>query len=280
MERVNILIVGAGVIGLAVARSISEEFEDVVLVEKEKTFGRHTSSRNSEVIHSGIYYPTDSLKAQLCVKGNQKLYKYAEENNIPFNNCGKLIVANNDDELSILNELKIQGEINGVSGLQLVDEDKCKNTEPQIAAKYALEVPSTGIIDSHKLMQRLEIEAKQNDVFILYDMEVISIKTVEKGYRVNFSNGEVFEAKTIINCAGLHSDKIAEMVGVNIERDNLRIHWCKGEYYKSSKIKNINHLIYPVPDPKGVFLGIHLTINLQTKLTDFLHSRRFINNKY
>jgi len=262
MERVNILIVGAGVIGLAVARSISEEYEDVVLVEKEKTFGRHTSSRNSEVIHSGIYYPKDSLKAQLCVIGNKKLYRYAEEYNIPFCNCGKLVIANNDNELSILKELKIKGEINGILGLQIIDSNECKNTEPQIAAKYALKIPSTGIIDSHKLMQKLEIDAKHNCAFILYDMEVNSIKAVEEGYLVNFSNGEVFEAKTLINCAGLYSDKIAEMVGINIEKNDLALHWCKGEYYKSSKIKNINHLIYPVPDSKGIFLGIHLTINL------------------
>jgi len=136
MERVNILIVGAGVIGLAVARSISEEYEDVILVEKENTFGRHTSSRNSEVIHSGIYYPKDSLKAQLCVKGNQKIYRYAMDNKIPFKNCGKLVVANNDHELSILNELMIKGETNGVSGLQIIDEKKCRNIEPNITAKY------------------------------------------------------------------------------------------------------------------------------------------------
>jgi len=263
MERVNILIIGAGVIGLAVARSISKEYEDVVLVEKEKTFGMHTSSRNSEVIHSGIYYPKDSLKALLCVKGNQMLYSYAEANYIPYRNCGKLVVAHNDDELSILNELKNQGEANCVSGLKLIAEDTCKNIEPQITAKYALEVPSTGIIDSHKLMYKLEIDAKHNDTFILYDMEVVSIETTPEGYLIKFSNGEIFEAKTLINCAGLYSDAIAEMVGVNIEENDLTLHWCKGEYYKSSKIKNIKHLVYPVPDPKGVFLGIHLTINLQ-----------------
>ena len=263
MEKVNTLIIGAGIIGLSVARELSKEFEDVVLVEAEGTFGRHTSSRNSEVLHSGIYYPKGSLKAKLCVSGVQELYKFAKENNVPFENCGKLIVANNREELFILEELKSNGENNGVPDIQIINEFDCKKLEPQITAKYALKVPSTGIIDSHKLMQKLENEAENNGAFIVYDMKVISIDTLAEGYLVKFSNGEAFIAKTIINCAGLHSDKIAEMVGIDIKRENLQLHWCKGEYYKSSKIKDINHLIYPVPDPNGVFLGIHLTINLQ-----------------
>ncbi len=262
MEQVNILIIGAGVIGLAIARELSEEFDDVVLVEKEGTFGKHTSSRNSEVLHSGIYYPQNSLKARLCVSGVKELYMYAKENDIPFKNCGKLIVANNKKELYILEELKINGEKNGVPNLQIINKAECKKLEPQIIAEYALKVPSTGIIDTHKLMQKLESEAENNGAFIVYEMEVISIDALDDGYLVNFENGEIFEANTIINCGGLHSNKIAEMVGINIERENLQLHWCKGEYYKSSKIKDIDHLIYPVPDSNGVFLGIHLTINL------------------
>ncbi|MDP8200643.1 MAG: NAD(P)/FAD-dependent oxidoreductase [Candidatus Tenebribacter burtonii] len=266
MEQVNILIIGAGIIGLAVAKNLSKEFEDVVLVEAEETFGRHTSSRNSEVIHSGIYYPKGSLKARLCVNGNQALYQYAKENNIPFRNCGKLIVANNKDELSILKEIKNNGEKNRVPNLQIINEVECKKLEPQIIAKYALKVPSTGIIDTHKLMQKLENEAEDNGAFIIYNMKVISIDALDEGYIVNFANGEVFETNIIVNCAGLHSDKIAEMVGIKTKRENLQLHWCKGEYYKSSKIKDIDHLIYPLPDPDGIFLGIHLTINLHGEI--------------
>ena len=263
MEQVNILIIGAGVIGLAVARELSSHNDDIVLVEKEDSFGRATSSRNSEVMHSGIYYPKDSLKAQLCVSGVQDLYEYAKENNIPFNNCGKLIVANDEEELLVLEELKSKGEKNGVPNLQIINETECKNLEPQIKAKYALKVPTTGIIDSHELMKKLESDAESNGAFIVYNMEVISINKLESSYVVKFSNGETFNANTVINCAGLYSDRIAEMVGINIKHEDLRIHWCKGEYYKSSKIKGIEHLIYTVPDPKGIFLGIHLTINLK-----------------
>ncbi|MCF7858041.1 MAG: NAD(P)/FAD-dependent oxidoreductase [Candidatus Cloacimonetes bacterium] len=263
MEQVDILIIGAGVVGLAVAKELSENYEDVVVVEKEASFGRHTSSRNSEVIHSGIYYPQHTLKADLCVKGGELLYYFLEENEIPFKNCGKLVVANNDDELEEIYKLKANGELNGVEGLKVISSSDCKKLEPKVIAEYALQVPSTGIVDSHKLMQKLENIAEDNGVFIVYNMQVISIKCLKKEYLVKFSNGELFKAAKVINCAGLFSDKVAEMVGINVEKEDLKLHWCKGEYYKSSKITDINHLIYPVPDPKGIFLGIHLTINLQ-----------------
>lgn len=262
MEQVNILIIGAGVIGLSAARELSRKHDDVVVVEQEETFGRHTSSRNSEVLHSGVYYPQGSLKAKLCVSGNQKLDQFAKESKVPIKNCGKLIIANNKQELSVLKDLKINGEKNGLSHLKIIDKTECKQLEPQIKAKYALYIPSTGIIDSHKLMQKLEIEAEHNGAFIVYNMKVVSIKIINSEYLVKFSNGEEYLAKFLINCAGLFSDKIAAMVGINIKNENLVLHWCKGEYYRSSKIKNISHLIYPVPDPNGIFLGIHLTIDL------------------
>jgi len=263
MEQIDILIIGAGVVGLAVAKELSAKFDDVVVVEKEESFGRHTSSRNSEVIHSGIYYPQGSLKAKLCVNGAIDLYQFVKQYSIPYKNCGKLIIAEDDEELQVLKELKLNGERNGVNELEIIDEEECKALESQIIAKYALKVPSTGIVDSHKLMRKIEIESEKLGAFIVYDMEVISINYQNDKYIITFINGEKYQARFVINCAGLYSDKIAEMVGIDIEREDLRLHFCKGEYYKSSKIKNINHLIYPVPDPKGIFLGIHLTINLQ-----------------
>ncbi len=262
MEKVNILIVGAGVIGLSIARALSEEFEDVVVVEKEESFGRHTSSRNSEVIHSGIYYPQNTLKAKLCVRGIELIYDFCEKNGVPFQNCGKLIVASNEEELTELYKLKENGEKNNVKGLEIIDEIECRELEPQIRVIKALKVNSTGIFDTHKFMQKLEKEAESNDAFIVYDMEVISIKKNENKYIVNFTNGEIFEVNTLINSAGLFSDKIAEMVGIDMQNANLQLHWCKGEYYKTTKVKDIKRLIYPLPDPKGISLGIHLTINL------------------
>lgn len=266
MDNVNILIIGAGVVGLSVAKALSVEFEDVVLVEKEKTFGRHTSSRNSEVIHSGIYYPQESLKAKLCVQGCDMLYNFAREYGIQFNNCGKLIVATSEKEISELYRLKENGEKNGVKNLRILEKEECNDLEPQINALKALRVESTGIIDTHKLMAKLESKAEENDVFMVYGMEVTTIKKTDNSYIVHFANGEVYQANIVINCAGLHSDTIAQMVGLNIEENKLKLQLCKGEYYKNNHITNIKQLIYPVPDPDGIFLGIHLTINLNNEV--------------
>ncbi len=262
MEKVDILIIGAGVVGLAAAKILAEDYEDIVLVEKEESFGRHTSSRNSEVIHSGIYYPQNSKKAKLCVQGLNMIYDFAKQYNVPFNNCGKMVVATSEEEIPELAKLKQTGELNGVKDLKIIDKAECQKLEPRIKALSALYVPSTGIIDSHTLMQKLESEAEKKGAIILYDMEVISIDTLDEGYLVNFENGEAFEVDTIINCAGLFSDEIANMVGINIKRAKLELHWCKGEYFKTSKIKDVNHLVYPLPDPSGLSLGIHLSINM------------------
>lgn len=260
MEKVNILVIGAGAVGLSLAKVLSEKFEDVVVVEKEESFGRHTSSRNSEVIHSGIYYPQNSLKARLCVKGVNLLYDFAKENDVPFNNCGKLIVATCEEEIPELKKLKENGERNGVQGLEIIDQLKCRELEPQIKAIKALKVDSTGILDTHKLMQKLAAIAEEQDAFLVYEMEVCAIDKSSNSYIVKFTNDEVFEANIVINSAGLHSDKIAQMIGIDTEKHDLTLHWCKGEYYKTSKLKDINRLIYPVPT--AISLGIHLTVNL------------------
>ena len=262
MEKVNVLIIGAGVIGLAVGKVLSEEFEDVVIVEQEKSFGRHTSSRNSEVVHSGIYYPQNSLKARLCLEGNEILYDFAQTHNIPYKKTGKIVAATSEEELPSLYDLKENGEKNNVPGLRIIDESECKKLEPQILAVKGLFVPSTGIIDTHKLMQKLESEAEKNDAFVVYDMKVISIRKTDKTYIVEFSDGEIFEANILINSAGLLSEEIAKMVGIDTIENNLKIYWCKGEYFKTTKIKDISHLVYPLPDPRGISLGIHLVIDL------------------
>ena len=262
MEQVNILVIGAGVVGLSVGYQLSKKFEDVVVVDKEDYLGRHTSSRNSEVIHSGLYYNHGSLKHLLCVRGNKLMYQFCDEHNVPNQNCGKLIVATSEEELPYLEKLIENGKKNGVEGMVIYDEAKTKELEPTVKAIKSLYVPSTGIIDTHKFMEKLAYLTEENDGFVVYDMEVTSIEKKDNGYLVKFSNGEEYLANYVVNAAGLFSDKIAEMAGIDIEKNNLKIHWCKGEYYKTTKIKNIKHLIYPLPDPKGIYLGIHLTINL------------------
>ncbi|HCX73259.1 MAG TPA: NAD(P)/FAD-dependent oxidoreductase [Candidatus Cloacimonas sp.] len=264
MEQVNILIIGAGVVGLAIANQLSQTHADVVVVEKEAGFGRHTSSRNSEVIHSGIYYPQNSQKAKLCVRGNQLLYKFCQKHQVPHKKCGKLVVANSENELAQLKQLQQNGIKNGVQNLQIYNKQQVNSLEPQIIAEKALWVPATGIVDSHKFMQKMMQLAEQNDAFVVYDMEVVAIEKQDSGYVVEFADGEKFWCKYLINSAGLWSDKIAQMAG--IEDDNLQLHWCKGEYYKTNKIRDINHLIYPLPNPSGIYLGIHLTINLNNEV--------------
>ena len=262
MEEINVLVIGAGIVGLSVGYELSKNHEDVVVVEKENFLGRHTSSRNSEVVHSGLYYPYGSLKHKLCIRGNKLMYQFCDNYKIPYDNCGKLIVGTSEEELPHLDKLIENGNRNGVEGMVIYDEAKTKELEPIVKAIKSLYIPSTGIVDSHKFMEKLAYLIEENDGFVVYDMQVTSIEKKDDKYIVSFANGEKYLTNYLINSAGLWSDKIAEMVGIDTEKHNLKLHWCKGEYYKTSKIKNVKHLIYPLPDPKGIYLGIHLTIHL------------------
>ncbi len=266
MEEIEVLVIGAGIVGLAIGYKLSESFDEVLVVDKESGFGKHTSSRNSEVVHSGIYYQENSLKAELCVKGNKLLYEFADKYDIPYRQCGKYVVATSQEEIFALEELKIKGEINGVNNLKIIEEKELKKKNPQIKGVGALWVAGTGIIDTHRIMQTCEMLIEKNEGMIAYNTEIIGIEYIDKKYEVAFKDGTKIKTKTLINSAGLFSEEISKMLGIKTEKNDLKIHWCKGEYYKSSKIKNINHLIYPLPDPNGIFLGIHLTINLQNEV--------------
>jgi len=297
MEKVNILVVGAGVVGLSIGKALSSCFSDIVIVDKEDSFGKGTSSRNSEVIHSGIYYPHNSLKATLCVRGNKLLYEYATVHNIPCKKTEKLVVASAEKELPSLQELFANGVRNRVPDLKILDKESCFSLEPKIKALRALQVPSTGIIDTHKLMKTLGDEIDEKEGFLIYGMEAVDIENDSSGYIVSFSNGEQIKCNYLINSAGLHADKIAAMAGVDIGLEDLKLHWCKGEYYKTTRIKGVNRLIYPLPDPEGISLGIHLTLNLNNEIRfgpsayyvdslnygmDEKHKNEFLNaiNKY
>jgi L-2-hydroxyglutarate oxidase LhgO len=262
MERMNALVIGAGVVGLAVTRELSLIMEDVVLVDREATFGRQTSSRNSEVIHSGIYYPQNSLKASLCVEGNRLLYDFAREHGIPHANCGKLVVATSPEELSEAEKLMANGLRNGVEGLTLLSPTEVHGRIPEVKSHGALWVPSTGIIDTHKFMKKLSEISEDNDAFLVYDMEANRVEKLVDGYRVGFANGEEFETRLLVNCAGLYSEEINRLAGLDTTALGLRMHWCKAEYYKTTRYQGFPHLVYPLPDPNGTHLGIHLTINL------------------
>ena len=262
----QITIVGAGVVGLAIAKRVSRDFRDVILIEKHPTFGQETSSRNSEVIHAGIYYPEGSLKSRLCVEGKRLLYDYCRENDIPYNNCGKLIVATSEDEIPIIEAIQKTAFRNGVDDLSIIERNRIAELEPSVFALKAILSPSTGIVDSHSLMKSYETGLLNNGGQIVYGSEVCGIKKINKGYEIALldSDRKIFRFTTmvVINSAGLTSDKVSEMAG--LEDDKLKISFCKGEYFRLNPPKNrlINRLVYPVPVHNLEGIGIHVTIEM------------------
>ena len=256
-NKFNFVIIGAGVIGLSIAERLSRITSDILVVDKEKQFGQHTSSRNSEVVHSGFYYPSKSLKAKLCVKGNKMIYDFCDRYRIPYNRCGKLVVANTQSEISELDKIFLLAKANGVNDIKVLSSEKSQNIEQMVKCKKSLWVPSTGIIDSHLFMSKLENLSISRDVSFLYNLEVESISNYNNSYMVNFSNDvNTVIADNVINCAGLWSHKIANKI-INNKYD---IEYYKGDYFKAPELKGLKHLIYPVPTQLS--LGIHTVLNL------------------
>ena len=256
--KFDVIIIGAGVIGLAIGQALQKKYNNILIIDKESSFGRHISSRNSEVIHSGIYYKPNTLKAKLCTKGNKMMYDFCHKYAIPYNNCGKLIVAQNKEEIKKINKLLINGKKNGLSNLNIIDKDEVKSKEPFITCKSALSIPSSGIVDSHSLMKKLEYLITSKGSSIVYNMKVKNITKIKNIYKLSFNNiNYQAESKIIINAAGLWADSISNMIGIN----NYKIHYCKGEYYQTNLFRNkINSLIYPLPTKYS--LGIHLVLKL------------------
>ncbi len=271
MDKVDIVIIGAGVVGLAIAYQLSKMNKEIILLEKHEKFGMEASSRNSEVIHAGIYYPEVSLKARFCIDGNHLLYELCKKYNIPHKKTGKLIVANTKGERENVESLYQQGKENGVSGLELLSEPQIKNLEPNIQANFALLSCETGIIDTHQLMKFYETQSESNDVIIAYQSEVAGIQKNGDFFTLDIfdSNGELFQivSSIVINSAGIFADKIASMAGIDIDKAGYRIHPCKGEYFSISNRHSgtIEHLIYPTPS--DINLGIHATLRLDGTLT-------------
>ena len=263
----QITIIGAGVAGLAIAERLSREFGDVYLAEKHRTFGQETSSRNSEVIHAGIYYPKGSLKSKLCLEGKRMMYDYCRKHEIPFKKCGKIIVATTEDEIRIIEDILDTAAGNGVNDLELIDRDRIAELEPSVFALKAVWSPSTGIVDTHSLMKSLETGIILNGGRIAYDSEVTGIRKIAGGYEITITDSDkssfTFTSRMIINSAGLASDLISEMAGLADEK--LRINFCKGEYFRLNPPKNrlINRLVYPVPAHNLEGIGIHVTIDMK-----------------
>jgi len=274
MEKVDVTIIGAGVIGLAIASKLADTFDNVIVAEKENSFGQGISSRNSEVIHAGIHYPKGSLKAKMCVEGNKMLYEICQKNKIPFKKIGKLTVATDSQEVEQINILYKQGKENNVDGLEIIDAKEIKKLEPNIKGICALYSKETGIVDSHKLMDYLNKKAKEDGTSIVYKSQIKSIRKENNAYEIEIEDNQKdsfkFSSRIVINSAGLNSDLIAKLAGLDIKKLNYELKYCKGDYFRLSpaKSKLVNRLVYPVPKQSEGGLGIHLTpdISGQVKL--------------
>ena len=258
--EIGVAIVGAGVIGLATAREIAQEEKGVFVFEKNRTFGLETSSRNSEVVHAGIYYPENSLKAKLCVEGRSLLYELCERHDIAYKKLGKIIVAASSNETAELEKLYGQGGKNGVDDLVCLSRTELKKLEPNIEARAGLLSPSSGIVDSHALLKLLYSQGREKGAEFAFGTEVIGIERMGDKYRVEIRDREGISAiisQVVINAAGLNSDSIAQSAGIDIAKAGYKLHYCKGEYFSlDSKYRDlVSRLIYPAPEQAGH--GIH-----------------------
>lgn len=270
MEKyeVDVLIVGAGVVGLAIASEVAQQDRTVIIVEKNERMGEETSSRNSEVIHGGMYYPTGSLKARLCIEGRRLLYDICEKNQIGHKRVGKFIVATELAQIPSLERLLEKGLENGVDGLKLVDEAYLREEEPRVRAVAALESSQTGIVNSHGLMQYYLTKAERGEANLLCETSVVKIAQTQTGFDVALRQQDgsfiIAQTRVLVNAAGLWADRIAEMAGMNADTHGIRLHFWKGEYFSVRGHQNlVSHLIYPVPEAHATGLGIHVTIDLQ-----------------
>lgn len=258
----KVVIIGAGVVGLAIAGELASGTDGIYVVDKNRTFGLETSSRNSEVIHAGIYYPPASLKAKLCIQGRNLLYELCGKHNIACMKLGKIVVAANQNEIAQLEKLHEQGRRNGVEDLIFLSREEIKKLEPNVEGKAGLLSPSTGILDSYSLLRFFYRQARERGAEFAFDAEVVGIEKTGTKYRVKVKDREgtfTFGSQVVVNAAGLHSDKVAQFVGIDIAQAGYKLHYCKGEYFSlGSKYKDVvTRLIYPVPEQAGV--GIHLT---------------------
>jgi L-2-hydroxyglutarate oxidase len=258
-EAYDIIVIGGGIVGLSVAREVTRQFPRLrlALVEKEARGGTHQTGHNSGVIHSGVYYKPGSMKARMCVEGAAAMVEFCREHGVPFKICGKVIVATSEEERPRLQDLLARGQANGVAGLRMLGPEELREIEPHATGVAALHVPGTGVTDFAKVCEKYaELVAAQGGT-VRTSAEVIGIGQNGQETVVETSGGD-FSVRWVINCAGLFSDRISRMAG---ERPEVRIVPFRGEYYDlvPARASLVRALIYPVPDPRFPFLGVHFT---------------------
>ncbi|MGS5087459.1 NAD(P)/FAD-dependent oxidoreductase [Hydrogenophaga sp. A37] len=264
MERMDVVVIGAGVVGLTVARALALAGREVMVLEREGAIGSGTSSRNSEVIHAGIYYPAGSLKARLCVEGRDRLYAYCGERSVAHRRCGKLIVAHTPSQVAALPAILERARANGVHDLRLLRRDEARTLEAQLECEAAVLSPSTGIVDSHGLMLSLQGDLENAGGLVACHTEVTAVQAHADGLDVVTLDGTVLRARSVVNAAGLHACDLARRTrGLN-SAHVPKPWYAKGSYFTLSGRSPFQHLIYPAPEPDRHLagLGVHLTIDL------------------
>lgn len=264
LEQVDVVVVGAGVVGLAVARALAQAGREVLVLEAAGAIGTGTSSRNSEVIHAGIYYPAGSLKARLCVQGRERLYAYCAERGIGHRRCGKLIVAHTPSQVAALPAIAAKARANGVADLQLLGADEARGLEPALACAAALLSPSTGIVDSHGLMLALQGDLEQAGGLVACHSAVLRLRVVDGGIELHTADGTALRARTLVNAAGLGACALAARIEGLSPAFVPRPWFAKGSYFTLAGRAPFQRLVYPAPEPERHLagLGVHLTLDL------------------
>jgi L-2-hydroxyglutarate oxidase LhgO len=266
----EVVVVGAGVVGLACAAALARVGRSVVILERHARIASEITSRNSQVVHAGLYYPVGSLKAELCVAGAAALYARCSERRIPHRRVGKLVVATTDAEAATLESLRVRGEANGARDLALIDRAEVTRREPDVVALAALDSPHTGIVDAAALCFDLLAEAEAKGALLSLRSEARVLERTSHGWRIATRDADGGESQidcgAVINAAGLAADAVAERAGLDVEACGYRQHYCKGDYFALAAAASIrlSHLVYPVPADAG--LGVHATLDLGGRL--------------
>jgi len=264
VDQVDAVVIGAGVVGLAVARALTQSsrlgVEELLVLESQEAIGMGTSSRNSEVIHAGIYYAAGSLKAQCCVQGRQQLYAYAQERGIPHRRCGKLIVATEPSQIAQLDAIVRKAQANGVDDMRILSRAEAQALEPALQCEAAILSPSTGIIDSHAYMLSLQGDLEQGGGMVVCHSPVASARCERDGTVLLMADGSALKARIVINSAGVYAPGLAARFEGMPAQHVPTAYYAKGNYFTLSGKAPFSHLIYPVPEAAG--LGVHLTLDL------------------
>jgi len=260
MDKIEAVVIGAGVVGLAVARALALAGREVVILEAEDAIGTHTSSRNSEVIHAGIYYPAGSLKARSCVAGRRRLYEYCAVRGVPHRRCGKLIVAADEAQRGELERIRSRAHASGVPEVDFVSHEQVREWEPELRCVAALHSPATGIIDSHALMLALLGEAEDHGAMLALKSRLEKGIVRNEGIELRVRGAEPVLTRLLVNSAGLRAPSVARLIEGYPGEQAPRELYAKGNYYSLARRAPFSRLVYPVPEPGG--LGVHVTLDL------------------